>query len=39
MDSGGLPNIKLYGSSPRSNGAPREIWSARGLTFRPATGQ
>ena len=39
MDFDGLPNIRLYGSSPRTKGGLREIWAARGATFRPATGQ
>ena len=39
MDPDGLPNIRLYGTSPRTKGWNREIWAARGVTFRPATGQ
>jgi hypothetical protein len=39
MDPDGLPNIRLYGTSPRTKGWNREIWAARGATFRPATGQ
>jgi hypothetical protein len=39
MDPDGKPNIRLYESSPQAKGWPRVIWTARGVTLQPATGQ
>jgi hypothetical protein len=40
LDYDGKANIKLYDNSWQSkNGAPHVLWTARGVTLQPATGQ
>jgi hypothetical protein len=40
LDYDGKANIKLYDNSWKSkDGTPHVMWSARGVTLQPATGQ